>query len=239
MESFVKATKKKMKRKDLDQVSDDFSDFSLSSPARKIRRLDAELPPIMEDEEPGNFMSFEQPSPTLQGARASPIIEELPPSSAPVNEERAIVLFKPVNSPILQHQSSSTLSVSVDPDLISEFKNRKLWASLSGNAKSSEDDAKAADKSSNKCMAVVPWYPAQFTPIPEPQVEAAEEMEAEEMGEATMEIEDSSTAAPVEELPSPYGEMRGGDASSLPQWQHCMTPQFPPTTTSSPIVWFR
>ena len=32
---------KKMKRKDLelDEFSDDFSDFSLSSPARKIRRL--------------------------------------------------------------------------------------------------------------------------------------------------------------------------------------------------------
>ena len=29
----------KMKRKDLDDVNDDFSDFSLSSPARKIRRL--------------------------------------------------------------------------------------------------------------------------------------------------------------------------------------------------------
>ena len=30
---------KKMKRKELEEVSDDFSDFSLSSPARKIRRL--------------------------------------------------------------------------------------------------------------------------------------------------------------------------------------------------------
>lgn len=39
MEAFLKAMKKKMKRKDLDQVNDDFSDFSLSSPARKIRRL--------------------------------------------------------------------------------------------------------------------------------------------------------------------------------------------------------
>lgn len=29
----------KMKRKDLDQFNDEFSDFSLSSPARKIRRL--------------------------------------------------------------------------------------------------------------------------------------------------------------------------------------------------------
>lgn len=31
--------KMKMKRKDLDQINDEFSDFSLSSPARKIRRL--------------------------------------------------------------------------------------------------------------------------------------------------------------------------------------------------------
>lgn len=29
----------KMKRKELEEVNDDFSDFSLSSPARKIRRL--------------------------------------------------------------------------------------------------------------------------------------------------------------------------------------------------------
>lgn len=29
----------KMKRKDIEEVNDDFSDFSLSSPARKIRRL--------------------------------------------------------------------------------------------------------------------------------------------------------------------------------------------------------
>lgn len=29
----------KMKRKDIDEVNDEFCDFSLSSPARKIRRL--------------------------------------------------------------------------------------------------------------------------------------------------------------------------------------------------------
>lgn len=36
---FCFTMKMKMKRKDLDQINDDFSDFSLSSPARKIRRL--------------------------------------------------------------------------------------------------------------------------------------------------------------------------------------------------------
>ncbi|XP_022754029.1 uncharacterized protein LOC111302370 [Durio zibethinus] len=56
----------KLKRKDIDQVNDDFSDFSLSSPATKIRRLDADLPPIIEEEE-----------------------------SFPENQERAIVLFSP------------------------------------------------------------------------------------------------------------------------------------------------
>lgn len=66
----------KMKRKDLDQVSDDFSDFSLSSPARKIRRLDAELPPIMEDDEPEIAMPY------LQNRSSGPVIEELPAESA-------------------------------------------------------------------------------------------------------------------------------------------------------------
>lgn len=48
----MKTMKKKRKEvEELDQVNDDFSDFSLSSPARKIRRLDAHLPPIMEEEE--------------------------------------------------------------------------------------------------------------------------------------------------------------------------------------------
>ncbi|XP_061347580.1 uncharacterized protein LOC133293075 [Gastrolobium bilobum] len=57
---------KLLKRKG--NVSDDFFDFSLSSPATKIRRLDAALPPIVEEEEP------------------------LP---LPPNNERALVLFKP------------------------------------------------------------------------------------------------------------------------------------------------
>lgn len=37
---------KMMKRKEIDDVNDDFSDFSLSSPARKIRRL-VNIPPCL------------------------------------------------------------------------------------------------------------------------------------------------------------------------------------------------
>lgn len=80
----------------------------------------------MEDDDLEFIMSTEQPGPEVQRARAGPVIEEFPPSSSPVNEERAIVLFKPVRSPILQRQSPSTLSVSVDPDVISGFKSKWL-----------------------------------------------------------------------------------------------------------------
>lgn len=90
-------------------------------------------------------------------------------------------------------------------------------------------------------MAVVPLAASQFTPASEPLIEAAEEMEAEEAGEATMEIEDSSAAAAAtfQQLPNQYGEMVGSEVPGLPHRQkHCMTPQFPPTT-SSPILWYR
>jgi len=74
----------------VDEVNDD---FPLSSPATKIRRLDAELPPIVEEDEllpsPSSF-----PSP---------------------NDERALVLFKP-----LAH-SPSSISFTVDSDLIKEI----------------------------------------------------------------------------------------------------------------------
>ena len=44
---------------------------------------------------------------------------------SPNNEEMAIVLFKPVNAPFIQH-SPSNLSFSVDSELISGFKKGKL-----------------------------------------------------------------------------------------------------------------
>lgn len=82
----------------------------------------------MEGEDPQVLMSSERLSHEVQRAHDGPVIEELPPSSAAVNEERAIVLFRPVNIPILQQQSPSTLSVSVDPDLIYGFKSK--WLNL-------------------------------------------------------------------------------------------------------------
>uniref|UniRef100_A0A7C9CDU6 Uncharacterized protein n=1 Tax=Opuntia streptacantha TaxID=393608 RepID=A0A7C9CDU6_OPUST len=112
----------KLKRKDLHEVNDDFSDFSLSSPARKIRRLDAELPPIIEEEEAEIPLGYGHS--VSQGAISNGAgeelkaldIEELPFVSE--NEDKALVPFNPMNG--LLH---SATNYSVDPNLISCFKS--------------------------------------------------------------------------------------------------------------------
>uniref|UniRef100_A0A1J3DKK6 Uncharacterized protein n=1 Tax=Noccaea caerulescens TaxID=107243 RepID=A0A1J3DKK6_NOCCA len=191
----------KMKRKEIDRVNDEFSDFSLSSPARKIRRLDLDLPPIMEED-----------------VDLPPIMEEEEIESAPVNEERAIVLYKPI-----QHYQPHLF---VDGNLISGFKNRFLHDAAVADDHFDEDDK------TNKQQAVVPWNQSQFLGStgtfeepPEPEIV---ELDGEDamMEEAAMDVEEESSGCRV----------------SLPQWQqqqqlHCMMPQFP-QTNSTPISWF-
>ncbi|XP_030549569.1 uncharacterized protein LOC115754628 [Rhodamnia argentea] len=248
MEAYTR-TRTKMKRKDLDQVNDDFSDFSLSSPARKIRRLDAELPPIMEDDEPEFAMPYLQPEPEiLQSRSGGPVMKELPTesasSSAPENEERALVLFKPVHGHLLGMNSPSSFSVSVDPEFISGFKNQFYRSNEPAHEKLIEDETGDAetDKGGINCKAVVPWIPFQLPPasgIELLQTEGSEAMEAEEMDDGMMEIEDASGSYPAaqEQAHSHAGQ---STSEGFQQWQqpHCMTPQLPPSV-STPLVWYR
>lgn len=214
---------KKMKRKDLelDEFSDDFSDFSLSAPARKIRRLDAELPPIMEEEEAA--------------------VEDL--ELSPNNEEMAIVLFKPVNAPFIQH-SPSNLSFSVDSELISGFKKDQFLQKRQSGPINSADEEEASNAATRGCLAVVPWVPSQLPPMPATQMEAPEAselMEAEETGATTMDIEEDYNNPGIGQVhPSVNvcGEMPGSEGLHQWQQQHCMMPQFP-QNTSTPITWFR
>ncbi|GMH17952.1 hypothetical protein Nepgr_019793 [Nepenthes gracilis] len=183
---------KKMKRKDLDEVSDEFSDFSLSSPARKIRRLDAGLPPIIEEEEAEIPLDFDQPltidveeQPTL------PVIEELP--SVPQKEDRAIVLFKSMNSPLFQCPSS----FSLDPGLLSNFKNKSIWHSQP-NRFIGEDEMKENNNSAakNKCLAVVTWAPPhKLNRGPRTEVSQGEVLES--MDPEAMEVEDNAASISV------------------------------------------
>ena len=79
---------------------------------------DAELPPIMEEEEAEIGV--------VEEAKAveNEDLELLSAPPIPNNEEKAIVLFKHVNAPFLQH-SPSNLSFSVDSHIISGFKKSK------------------------------------------------------------------------------------------------------------------
>ncbi|GFS43745.1 hypothetical protein Acr_00g0086680 [Actinidia rufa] len=235
--------KRKMKRKDLEEVNDEFSQFSLSSPARKIRRLDAELPPIMEEKEPKVPLVFEQlgvsdehlPSHMEFRGSSGPVIEELPTESE--NEERAIVLFKDVNTPLLR--SPSNLSVTVNSDLFSGIKNQIFWTSQYNAAKSAEDEATrpaSNNRATNGCLAVVPWIPSQFpqtSGTEAPQTEVSELMESEDMGATTMDIEENDVSEPGQE------RQFVGMNEGFHQWQqHCVIPQRP-QNTATPIVWYR
>lgn len=72
---------------------------------------DAELPPIMEEEDESPEFSCSAPPAFMEESELDTV------------NDKAIVLFKPLNSPFL-NSSSSNLSVSVDSDLISGFKGK-------------------------------------------------------------------------------------------------------------------
>ncbi|CAK7345558.1 unnamed protein product [Dovyalis caffra] len=256
---------KMLKRKEVDEVSDEFSDFSLSAPARKIRRLvlDADLPPIIEEEEGSTvsvgFVGEEEEK--KQGMQ----IEELmmPESSSSAssdNEERAIVLFKPVNNLQLLHRSPNDFSVSLDSNIMSGFKNQFLWSGRSGEVKSREEEEEAGARRDNS-MAVVPWVPSQARPVfveemvdnnaTVPQTEGVVElMDSEETGEATMDIEEdsnnynSSGSVGLGQTQGNqqvgFGGIRAG-SDGFPQWQqqHCMMPQIPQNPNPTPISWLQ
>ncbi|XP_009621493.1 uncharacterized protein [Nicotiana tomentosiformis] len=167
----------KMKRKDFEYVYDDFNDFSLSSPATKIRRLckrfylyfasDAELQRIVEEaeEEPAPI-AFEQAATDqsfgINGrnlGRNGPVITP----SVPENEERAIVHFKPMNTPFAQ--SPLNFSIIVNPQFTNGLKKPVLRGSQSCILRRAGDENadENSSGSSKGCLAVVPWVPSQLS----------------------------------------------------------------------------
>ncbi|KAJ0985193.1 hypothetical protein J5N97_003549 [Dioscorea zingiberensis] len=141
----------KMKRKDVDEVSDEFSEFSLSSPARKIRRLDADLPPIMEEDEAAVPHVFQQQRDQQMRSKApefDAVVEDVP--AIPANEERAIVLYKPVDSPLLLSPSSSNTCYTVSSDLFPDLKNQVFW-------RQNSNLSTVREVGMDNSLAVVPW----------------------------------------------------------------------------------
>ncbi|XP_043712897.1 uncharacterized protein LOC122661537 [Telopea speciosissima] len=234
----------KMKRKGLEEVYDEFSDFSLSSPARKIRRLDAELPPIMEEEETPEIPVVFDRSPSgdlgISAQQSAATVTEVLPY-APLNEERALVLYKPMNKPLVE--------VIVNSDLIPALRNHVFWSEQTNQVRRVEDEATDRSNSNigikNDCLAVVPWVPTtQLSPDSETGVPAAmvvpEQMEAEGVDSVMMEIEQDDNEIQVSG--GQAREIGGGVESEGESWQqqwqqqHCLSPQLP-QNTSTPIMW--
>ncbi|CAL5215029.1 unnamed protein product [Lathyrus oleraceus] len=198
----------------VDQISHDFSDFSLSSPATKIRRLDAELTPIVEE-------------------------EENEPLTLP-NDERAIVLFKPslhsspsfsltLNSDFISQIKNNQVSWSKQCDdyhdnLIEQNDNndRRLaivpWVPQSSSGSSSH----AFDDDDNNNTNTI------------------ELMEDDVMGQER-EDEDEGAMMDVEEEQQQDNKSSSFNYPTMVEGfqQHCLFPQIIPQNTSSHITWTR
>ncbi|XP_039120258.1 uncharacterized protein LOC120256647 isoform X2 [Dioscorea cayenensis subsp. rotundata] len=161
------------------------------------------------------------------------VVEDVP--LIPVNEERAIVLYKPIDTPLYLSPSSSNASFTVSSDMLPGLKNQ---AFLCQNSNLSVSNLLINCKeAANDALAMVPWVPTQATATSWSQVEGSsssvsiEPMEAEEEC-ASMELEEESEQA----------SSSGTGAGVFQQWQrqHCMMPEIPTATTTTattPVMW--
>ncbi|RCV05517.1 hypothetical protein SEVIR_1G088900v4 [Setaria viridis] len=212
------------KRKELEQVVDGLSDFSLSGPAAKSRRLDPGLPPIMEEEPPAPSMAFQMLGEKINGVNMPSVevmMEGVTSHHVP-SEDMALVLYKPVDNPGI---SSSSFIVS--SDLIRGLKSH---AFNQVNYHELEDESPERSNS----LALVPWKPPQM-PVRSDWVAA--EPESTQNFEVPMEADETEvTSMDFEEAPEPTSG--GFDAENVHQWQHCMTPPSLPNP-SAHVMWSR
>ncbi|PUZ74029.1 hypothetical protein GQ55_1G032700 [Panicum hallii var. hallii] len=210
------------KRKELEQVVDGLSDFSLSGPASKSRRLDPGLPPIMEEEPPAPSISFQMLGEKINSDVNMPSVMEGSMSHHVPSEDMALVLYKPVDNPGI---SSSSFIVS--SDLIRGLKNHAF-----NQANYLELEAESPGRSNS--LALVPWKPPQM-PIRSDWV--ASESESEQTFEVPMEADECEvTSMDFEEAPE--ATAGGFDGENIHQWQHCMTPPSLPNP-SAHVMWSR
>ncbi|XP_074585818.1 uncharacterized protein LOC141841550 [Curcuma longa] len=224
----------KLKRKDLEEVYDDFAEFSLSSPARKIRRLDADLPPILELGEPTSISTCNQP---FQQEKSSASSSDVPKFETTVNvrmhvhpldnEERAIVLYKPVEIPLMLSPEPTSFSLQI---------NQNFMVGLNHVFKPGHLDSKHKDQlegAQDSCLAVIPWIPSQVSSssgtegfVSGSQL-TQEQKEAEDDEVAFMEIEEDRQQATSGGL---------GSEGFQQQQQHCLNAQLPPKSSNS-VMW--
>lgn len=215
----------KMKRKELDEAYDEFFEFSLNSPAQKIRRLDAEIPPVAEENPAIQF------PPEQQMSELSP---EIIDSELRVNEERAIVLYNPADSPF-----EANYSIRVDSKLINGLKNRAFWPSNPNPVRIEEIPMEGNQNASTNSLAVIPWIasqPSETNQTAETNMYVEEPMEAEEVcGDASMDIEQEMDQVSHSNINDNGNCSVMGE--NMHSWlNHCLIPG-PPQNNSTPVMW--
>ncbi|XP_076908787.1 uncharacterized protein LOC143565806 [Bidens hawaiensis] len=214
-----------MKRKDAGEVNDNefYYDFTLSSPALKIRRLDTESAPIIINEQDiSNSVEFGQSTETC------PIAIDVP-----VNEERAIVLFNPNNNTPSIH-SPIPFSISPDSDFLSRFKNPVIWTNRSDSDETQKLDDDDDSGMTNGCLAVVPWAPSHTRPTLE--FEARDALVPDMMDSDAMDVEDNCN---TQQMLKQYNHntVAASGSQDWNQWQqHCMIQQLP-GNFATPVTW--
>ncbi|XBH61459.1 uncharacterized protein [Aegilops tauschii subsp. strangulata] len=219
------------KRKELEQVVDGLCDFSLSGPAAKCRRLDPGLPPILEEELPCPSIPYQHQmlGEEINSGINMPIVEDMIEGAMPSHlssEDKALVIYKPVNKPTLFGLSIANPSIIVSSDLIRGLKNQPF---NQGNCHGLEDNSPER----SNCLALVPWTPQRIAMTsdwsaspPESTQNAEEPMDADETEVISMDFEEAPQATP-----------RGIDVDNIHQWhQHCMDPPSLPNA-SAPVMW--
>ncbi|CAN6204895.1 unnamed protein product [Urochloa humidicola] len=211
-------------------------------PATKIRRLDAEVPPV----EQAVGAPLVQPGASVP-TPPQPFVEDevrmsgdvAPPAQAvglaapAVNDERAIVVYQPAEAArnLLEGPLRPGASLRVSPDWFHGLKSTMLQEANNHRALFEE----LAGRDENLNLAMVPWAPAQAH-ARAAYSSAEEMMDADQDGDgASMEVEHQPTPASGG---APQGE--AFHHYQQQQWplQHCVAPQLPAASYQpSPITW--
>lgn len=121
------------------------------------------------------------------------------------------------------------------------FADQFLRASHTGGMELSEDEENLHNKNdatASNSLAVVPWVPSQFQLPTSSEADASQMEEVDDMGEATMDIEEYGNPSIGQANAYEFGVRRESDSLNQWQQQHCMMPQLP-QSTSTAITWFR
>ncbi|XP_020175461.1 uncharacterized protein [Aegilops tauschii subsp. strangulata] len=212
-----------LKRKDAPEVwvDDDVGPgFPVASRATKIRRLNADVLPVV----PGAVVPPPQTLPQTQPVAGFGVVEEAPmcgdvpvdvaPPEVAANEERAIVLYRPADAErrLLLGPLRPGGHLRVSPEWIQALNGTTLQEASNRRALF---EGLAGTETSN--MAMVPWAP----PRAQAASTAAEMMEAEDGEGASMEVEQD----------------RVDQQLSMPQWPQQQHYNYMVQQQPIPVAW--